>query len=237
MLNFIESEDIAHESATEQQSEMTETTNRRSEDRTKAVFRPCCILHDKRAQIGTIRNISAGGAQIRTSLMLKIGDRISYFWDGFGNTLAEVAWNKGDIYGLRNVTTPDAMIGDFPRRSVRIPCEASAFAWSNEGMKTLEIANISMSGMLVAGSTDIAPGSLFTVKLGLVSVPNCTVRWTVDGMVGIRFGRMLTMKELSMFLAKYEEASTSSEQIQRNSTLENFVRLSSSSPENDLTLS
>lgn len=236
MSSFTESEGLEIKNTAEQGSAIVEITNRRSEDRTKAVFRPCCILHDKRAQIGTIRNISAGGAQIRTSLVLQIGDRISYFWDGVDNTLAEVAWAKDDIYGLRNVTTPDVLTGDFPRRSVRIPCEASAFAWSADGMRTLEIANISMSGMLVAGSTDIAPGILFTVKLGRLSVPNCTTRWAVDRMVGIRFGRMLTMKELSVFLAQYEKVSTPTEQSRQNSTLENFVRLSSSSPENDLTL-
>jgi hypothetical protein len=178
---------------------------RRQQKRHVTTFRACRVESGGKVHIGIVRNISPGGAQIETKLMLRIGEQLSYSWEGIAPIEAEVVWREGNRLGVRNHMPVEGWSSHYPPRAVRIPSDLSCRVWEGDAMHTAHVANISQTGMRCEGDLKIAAGTQVTVEIGPLVLPNTTVRWCVDNSAGLRFGTPIRMEVLMTLLSDQDK--------------------------------
>ncbi|MHA7818743.1 MAG: PilZ domain-containing protein [Erythrobacter sp.] len=175
-------------------------TERRSDQRYAATYRPCCLIRGQRASMGLLRNFSSNGACVETELKLKVGDEITYFWESKLNITARVAWRNGKLFGLEHIEEVEQDGNGFPARSVRVPCSARAVCWINGERHSASVENISLGGIRLAGLPDLQFGTLMTVCFCGLEIEAATARWSDSGAVGARFRERLTRRQLAELL-------------------------------------
>ena len=77
--------------------------DRRSFERYRTTYRPCCVLAAQTVTMGLIRNISLGGARVEIDADFEVGETIRYFCETNACIAARIAWRDGNTYGLEHL--------------------------------------------------------------------------------------------------------------------------------------
>lgn len=174
--------------------------DRRSDDRHKATYRPCCVIGEGRVTLGLIRNFSKNGARVEVQADFQPGDVIKYFWEADSCISARVVWCDGNAIGLEHLQRSRARSGRYPMRSVRVPCESEAQIWSGGCRYRAQIENISLGGMRLSGLPALKTGSLVSIQFCGLEFDAASVRWS-DGLdTGVRFAKRMTRDDLAQLL-------------------------------------
>lgn len=174
----------------------TPPNDRRQEERYVSVLRVCCIESSQGVSFALLRNISANGAQIEVDIPDPVGAPVSYFFDDNFRVEAEIAWKKDGRIGLVNRAFSGSNAQIYPRRALRVPLSEPARIWINGRPETGSVANISQTGALLLSEAEFPTGTLITLEVGSLALPNVTVRWSSGKSAGVKFERPLNMSEL-----------------------------------------
>ncbi|WP_082836226.1 PilZ domain-containing protein [Croceicoccus bisphenolivorans] len=192
-----------------QHSDFQEIVERRREDdpRTQTVYRPCALEIAENLYPGLLRNISEHGAQIDVFHDLEVGDMVIYDDGVRGAIEGHVLWREGDRYGIRNSEKASVYTSRYfergnAYRSIRIPIELASTTWIRGSANPFVISNISLSGAQISGAVPNGAevGELCTVRIGKVGDISCSIRWIDNGCFGVKFSRLLTVRELTELL-------------------------------------
>ena len=174
--------------------------DRRKNERQIATFRTCCVMVDGEAHPAILRNMSDGGAMFEALLDVKPDTSITYWWDGIDSVEARIAWVDGNRIGVANLSGPAHPV-DVPKpRATRVPIRLPVRVWAGCKGRWAEMANISMSGIAVAGLDDLAPGTLCTIEVGGQALHNASIVRREDGLTGIKFERALAPAKLMQLI-------------------------------------
>jgi hypothetical protein len=173
---------------------------RRQNERYRSTYLHCCVVADGEMMLGLIRNVSTGGVRIEIEADLEVGTGISYFCETHVLVPGTIVWRSGNSYGVRHLERDASTRGDFPVRSVRVPCRAEARVWVRGACHSVWLDNISLGGVRVTGLPDFRPGTLCTVEFCGLQFELMTIRWSKDGSTGLRFAQRFNRDYLARLL-------------------------------------
>jgi hypothetical protein len=169
----------------------------RAEDRVQTVYLPCCLRVGQHCTVGMIRNISASGLMVETTLDAEPGTEIDYFQESGRWCRARVMWRDGRHMGLLNVARVASEPSRYPHRAIRIPTTLIGRIWLGGRSIEVAIANISLNGILAFGVPPLDHGQLVTLKIAGREFANTSVRWWDGGSAGLKFERPVTFRKLT----------------------------------------
>lgn len=174
---------------------------RRKSSRHRAAFRRCCIVRDGDSALGLMRNFSSNGAQIETDLKVSVGDEISYFWEVRSCERARVVWIKRNVIGLEHVPA-DAPLksSPYPKRELRIACEAQAQCMLAGKSVPVTVENISAQGICVRGLPALDRKTRVQIELGGRKLPPAKLCWQSEGSTGFSLSARVSVKDLARLL-------------------------------------
>ena len=172
-------------------------TELRREERVQTVYLPCCLRIGQHCSVGLIRNISAGGLMVETTLDAEPGCEIDYFQESGQWCRARVMWRDGRHMGLRNIAEPAGETSIYPHRAIRIPTTLIGRIWLGGRSLEVAIANISHNGVLAFGVPPLEHGQLVTLTIAGREFANTSLRWWDGGSAGLKFERPIAFRKLT----------------------------------------
>lgn len=176
--------------------------DRRDDGREHSLLRIGCLLFDDRRELCLIRNISAGGALVRTYSMIAPGRSVAIELKQGESVSGVVRWSEGNMLGIMfnqlvDVVQLLADSSDWPRpRQPRV--EISAPVWLEQRGQNLiaEAVDLSQGGVKVRTST--ALHSIGEVQMNLRGLPRMisVCRWASTDTYGLEFRDPLPLKTL-----------------------------------------
>ena len=169
---------------------------RRQSERVRQVFLPACLTIDETKHVAVIRDLSESGIGIRCVIAAKPGQLVSVQWGSNPPLDGVVGWLEGDRLGVITECSPIAH-GDGSRpRASRFDIGLPADMHHRGGSHPVELVNLSTKGMSIAHRGNLQFGELVTVCLGNQSFPECTVRWSRNGISGLLLKHPLRLEEI-----------------------------------------
>ena len=183
-----------------------EAPERRTGERHLSLLRVGAMKIGDRRELCLIKNISAGGMQIRAYCTVAVGTRLSIELKQ-GEPLPGVArWVDGDSVGVAFDSPIDvldllSLSAEGPRP--RLPrVEVNCMGSIREGAITnrCKAINISQGGIKVDCTAAIAIGAEVTISLFGLQPCTGTVRWRDGDCYGVTFNRLLPLPALVSWL-------------------------------------
>lgn len=169
---------------------------RRQSERIRQVFLPACLTIDGTKHVAVIRDLSESGIGIHCDIATKPGQNVSVQWGSNPPLNGVVGWLNGDRLGVIAECSPIAHSdGSHPRAS-RFDIGLPAEVHHRGGSHPIMLVNLSTKGMSVAYRGDLRFGELVTVSLGSLTFPECTVRWSRNGISGLLLKQSLRLEEI-----------------------------------------
>ncbi len=182
-----------------------QVTDRRIQARAQTILAYGKLVVSNVEHICKVRDISARGMRIQANDIPEIGTPVSIEMRGLPPSSAIIVWRKGDAAGMAFQSEQDmqrifeSRRGDAsnkprgPRFSVRMLATLD----SPEGNARLEVVDISMGGLKLAGTTDLPVGSHGRIQLaGLEEGLAGHIRWKQGDALGFRFNRPMLGNDL-----------------------------------------
>ncbi|HEY0627569.1 MAG TPA: PilZ domain-containing protein [Allosphingosinicella sp.] len=211
-------DDIAFETTTFSLStEVPRPTDRRVEERLRAVLPIARLVMDHGQDICRVRNISAGGLSAETSTSHPIGTRVRVEFNSNQHLPGEVVWTRETSCGIKFDKDVDLreLLANRPARgkgkTVRPPrlditCSAELLV---EGvLYRTEVQDISLGGIKVSISDWNCVNKDVVVTLESLRPIKGAIRWYKAGYAGIVFKRPLSFEELAEWMGKRVEVAT-----------------------------
>lgn len=180
--------------------------DRRQGDRHLTLFRVGAITIDGRRDLCLVKNVSAGGALIRTYSQVKPKTRVEIDLKEGQPIAAQVSWVKGTDAGIAFDHPVDILdllknSGDGPRpRMPRIELNCVTFVREGATVHRSILKNISQGGCSLESANELTLGSEVTVSLPGLPPQSGVVRWSRDGCYGISFNTVLPLVGLVEWL-------------------------------------
>jgi hypothetical protein len=182
-------------------------SERRSENRSLAMFKAAYIEHRGRLSLVHLRDISSSGVCFSGDVDVTIGDPITYCIDDATLCRGHVIWVQGGKFGVK--AAEDAAIE--PRRpayrrprSVRLPIDAQAWLFMGQGRVATNLHNLSLRGTCICDPGGIQPGQLLSLEIAGEIFELATVKWTRDGRAGIHFAQPLRAPAFNAILDRLQ---------------------------------
>lgn len=196
-------------------NEASEYVDRRRADRHVAVMLIAKVTSQGQQSICRIRDISATGVKIETSIDLKVGQVAALELRSDLKMAGHVRWKKGQNAGIqfdagidvaRYLLRTESRIDRIKARAPRYSCSAEAMLFSDNGCCACLVSNISLSG---AGLTNIPesmklrPGQTLRVMSEGLSTRHAAIAWVNGCRAGLKFRQPIKYTELQEWLADY----------------------------------
>lgn len=181
--------------------------DRRSEERARKVFRAAYVRSDGLVHFAYLRNISHSGASFSGISSMKVGDLVSYCYEGPNLVDGVVRWTNGDQFGVENMVAGNSSQTDrnpYPYRSVRLPISYPVSIFIRGELYETSLYNLSISGACIANPGTLSKGMLLSVDIGNQLFPESTVKWVDSDRAGIRFARRLADTEISALTSRLQ---------------------------------
>jgi hypothetical protein len=194
-------------------SVMPRKPNRRDDGREHTLLRIGCLLFDDRRELCLIRNVSAGGALVRTYSKLPQGSAVAIELKQGESVAGVVRWAEDNMIGVMfhhmvDVVQLLADSSDWPRpRQPRV--EIRAIAWLEQGSQTLvgEALDLSQGGMKVRMTGSLTENSPLLVTLRGLPPQRAFARWRYGNLQGIEFVQALPLKTLVRWVREQQASS------------------------------
>jgi len=181
-------------------------SDRRDGERHMTLYRVGSLSIGERRELCLIKNISAGGMQVRSycaipegtllSVELKCGQPISGVASWYHEPNVGIAFEAPiDVIDILSTS----MQGPRPRMP-RIEIDSFATVRDGASIFRMRTCDISQGGLKLRSETVIAPGSEVIVTLPDVEPQRAVVRWSEGGYIGLTFNRLLPLSLLVNWL-------------------------------------
>ena len=203
-------------------SKMPRRPDRRDDERELSLLRIACLLFDDRRELCLIRNVSAGGALVRTYSMVDAGRPVAIELKQGESVSGVVRWSQGNLIGvmfhhLVDVTQLLADSCDWPRpRQPRV--EIRAPVWLQQSGKKLigQSIDLSQGGLKVRTRLALEPTTDVQVEIGGLPPLQAICRWACRDSYGLKFQDPIALKTLVRWV---REQQSRCEQTKRHSAL------------------
>ena len=212
------SDDIAFETTTFSLStEVPRPTDRRVEERLRAVLPVARLVMDHGQDICRVRNISAGGLSAETSTSHPVGTRLRIEFSSHQHLPGEVVWTRETSCGIKFDKDVDLreLLANRPARRTRhsarpprldITCSVQLLV--DGVLYRTELMDISLGGLKVAISDWNCVNKDVVVTLESLRPIKGVIRWYKAGYAGIVFKRPLSFEELAEWMGKRVEVAS-----------------------------
>jgi hypothetical protein len=184
---------------------------RREDDREHVLLRMAHLLLADRRELCLIRNVSAGGALIRTYSTLEVGDALAIELRPGDSISGIVRWSKGSLAGVMFTQFVDTVqlladSTDWPRpRQPRV--EIAGTAWMQVDGRTYlaEPLDLSQGGSKVRSKAPLEQATEAVINLrGLPPLP-VRIRWSQGDLHGLEFSETLPLTDLVRWVRAHRE--------------------------------
>lgn len=194
---------------------VSEYVERRNADRHVAVMLIAKVTSQGQQSICRIRDISATGLKIETSIDLKVGQVAALELRSDLKMTGHVRWKKGQNVGIqfdapidmsRYLLRTESKIDRIKARAPRYSCSAEAMVFTDNGCCACLVSNISLSGAGLRNITikmKLRPGQTLRFMSDGLSVHHATIAWTDCDRVGLKFRQPIKYTELQEWLDDY----------------------------------
>ena len=183
-------------------SSMPLRSDRRDDDREFKMLRIGCLLFDDRRELCLIRNVSAGGALVRTYSQMIVGRPVALELKQGESVAGTVRWTEGNLVGimfdhLLDVVQLLADSSDWPRpRQPRVEVQALARLWRGTDQRIVQLLDISQGGMKVRSKSGLERSGEVVVEIAGLPDLQARVRWIQQDVHGLVFDEPLTLQAL-----------------------------------------
>jgi len=185
---------------------------RRDDGREHSLLRIACLLFEDRRELCLIRNISAGGALVRTYSRVPAGRAVALELKQGESVSGVVRWSEGNMIGImfNHLVDVVALLEDssaWPRpRQPRV--EIERVAWMQQGSQTFigQALDLSQGGVKLRLKS--APSHDLDVVVTLRGLPplKAVARWSFGDIHGLEFKEPLPLKTLVQWVRTQQAA-------------------------------
>lgn len=177
----------------------------RSSTRIRTTFRIARVLADADQGLAHLRDVSDDGVGLRLYMSVLLGDALIVQLGDHITVTGKVVWTCGSNCGIKLDEAVDSVVllsdlaregGRASARPMRLPAATKAVTRSTNGVRLVDVVDISQRGMKVRH------GDSFTVGLSVrITLPSGTevhgvVRWSRDGLAGLMLLDPLSVEQL-----------------------------------------
>jgi len=185
---------------------------RRDDGRELSLLRIGCLLFGDRRELCLIRNVSAGGALVRTYSQISTGQQVAIELKQGESVSGIVRWSEGNMIGIMfnqlvDVVRLLADSSQWPRpRQPRV--ETRCVAWLKQGARTIvaEALDLSQGGLKVR-SRNVPNGGEIQVSLRGLPPLAAVRRWSYGDTHGLAFKEALPLKTLVKWVREQQATS------------------------------
>ena len=179
---------------------------RRSDERLITLFRVGSLIVGGRRELCLVKNISAGGALIRSYSDLRAEEALQIELREGQPVAGTITWVRGNKAGIE-FAAPIDVVGllsascDGPRpRMPQIEVEATCLVRHGADVRRATVHNVSQGGLNIDCETEIPVGAAVTVTLAGLPPQQGVVAWARSGCLGIKFNNVLGLPTLVQWL-------------------------------------
>ncbi|QIK77704.1 PilZ domain-containing protein [Sphingomonas piscis] len=188
---------------------MPRTPERRDDGRQHGLLRIGYLLLDDRRELCLIRNLSAGGALVRTYSKVRIGSPAALEIKQGESVSGIVRWCEGAMIGVMFHHPVDILklladSSEWPRpRQPRVEVQSVGWLVGRSNEQAVQTLDISQGGLKVRSSGHIDCNSDVVVRLrGLPDLP-AIVRWQDGAIHGLVFKNALELRTLVTWIRDF----------------------------------
>ena len=187
---------------------------RRQKSRAKrylTLYRVGALTIGDRRELCLIRNVSAGGMQIRAYSGIPVGTKLSVELKQGQPVSGTAQWAENDTVGVsfEEPIDVESLIShrhDRPRpRMPRIEIDCVATVRDGANVVRANVANISQGGVRLESSSELPVGGEVVVTLSGLAPHAAVVRWKDQRSYGLVFNRVLSITQLVAWLQAQQE--------------------------------
>jgi hypothetical protein len=177
-------------------------TDRRDDGREFTTLRIGCLLFDDRRELCLIRNISGGGALVRTYSEVAVGRRVALELKQGESVGGRVRWCEGNLAGimfdhLLDVVQLLADSSHWPRpRQPRVEVQALARIQRGGEQQVGQVIDISQGGMKIRTRPGLERNCEVVAEIAGLPGLHARIRWMRGDVVGLVFAEPLTLGTL-----------------------------------------
>lgn len=191
-------------------------TERRTEDRFRAILPVAKLVSDDSNYICRIKNMSAGGLMAEVKCPLAVGARAYVELNSEQRIPGQIVWTREGSIGLKfdqDLDLRELLAKRRPRRGFqprppRLEVTCGATVQIGKFYYPVEVHDISLGGMKVAIGDWQCAGRNVTITIESFRPVRGRVRWYREGQAGIVFDRPLGFDELAEWMGKRLEVAS-----------------------------
>jgi hypothetical protein len=177
----------------------------RASKRTLTVLRTVKVQRSQEEGLATLQNISDDGMKLALQLSVRVGDAIVIFLSDVDRLQGTVVWTDGAHCGLQLVEPIDsnALLADLVERTrdglvrpVRMATTVAGIAYSEGAVHPIQVRDISQRGIKIEHCASFVAGRPIKVRLITGLELSGTVRWSREGVAGIRLLAPIGVEQL-----------------------------------------
>lgn len=197
-------------------TEVPRPTDRRTDDRLKAILPVAKLVTESSQDLCRIKNISAGGLSAEATTALQTGTSVIVELSYEQRIPGTIVWTRGNSVGVRfdqNVDLRELLANRRPRsgfrsRPPRLEISCGATVKIGKFYHRTEVHDISLGGLKVALGDWQCVGKEVTVTIESLRPVQGRVRWYKGGHAGIVFDKPLSFEELAEWMGKRLEVAS-----------------------------
>jgi len=176
----------------------------RSSERMAAVFRPALIEMEQFAGFCLVRNLSPNGMKGKVYTRFAENTPITVHFNAEMQVFGEIVWSKDGQVGVNfhEMIDVQAILSaradeNKVNRALRLEIQSEGELAVDGRFFTMEVQNISQSGLKVRVPFSLSPNEEVVVRLNGMEPRKALVRWTQFGTVGLNFVSSIGFEELA----------------------------------------
>ena len=180
--------------------------DRRADERHLTLFRVGALMVHGRRELCLVKNVSAGGALVRTYCAMEPGCPVQVELKEGQLLAGRVGWVRGTDVGIefdRPVDVLDLLktSGDGPRpRMPRVEVSCGAFVREGAVVNRVLLQNVSQGGINIESPNPLTVGADVTATLPGLAPQGAVVRWKQGNRYGVAFNNVLPLAGLVEWL-------------------------------------
>lgn len=190
---------------------------KRDDGRELTMLRIGCLLFEERRELCLIRNISAGGALVRTYSQMTPGRPVALELKQGESVAGIVRWREGHMVGIMfnhilDIVQLLADTADWPRpRQPRVQVQELVKIQIGEAMQIAQALDLSQGGMKVRSRVGLTRNSQVMVEVSGLPHLWARVHWACGDTYGLVFAEPLPLKTLVGWVRKQQARTISSD--------------------------
>jgi hypothetical protein len=191
---------------------------RREHDRHLAIFRVAKLALGDEESLCVARNLSSGGMMIDVLTQYTVGRNVRVSLAEDQNLSGHIIWQRDLTIGVKFDSEIDVMEvlakspimpSGYMRRMPRMPVRKHAYLHVGSKELPIEICDISPRGARIKADHNFDEREMISVVTTDLDPICCSIRWRMDGYLGVEFSSVIPITRLMKWLRENSEVSAS----------------------------